>query len=468
MERLFQATKLSLSILTMFAVSGAANSYSNVTLTSLGGDMSVVIYLPPRLKPTEPVYYYGSRFDHGSMIGEISRRIKDYDDKTGKEQVKQHVLYATGQWREPHNSHWPESGIGLASEFGVGDNGDQCVWRCGWTKESDVTNGLLGYAEAKNGESFLKIGVGELIKGSCPACDSTDVYMFNSPYMFVAPPDWSMSQTKNNSGLRLENKAQLREYGYKLVKDITLINNVLTVTNTLTNLGDKPFKTAWYSHHLFTCDGNCAGPGYSIDLKLQGDRNTIYEEPGTWSWSTPLSDYADIEASQDSIHVGINRDIDLGIKIKAEFLDDSKTKGAFTLNACDSSVDVTIPELENPDVDMPMYAYNLYIERGTLSPEPQILLKLQGGESKSWTQRLVIRDFIPDKASQNLIVPTISGLPTIGASIQLPSTNLPGVKKLFAIIAIAVTATYIVLLLQDWSNWFRQRQYYSSIPDTEC
>lgn len=37
-----------------------------------------------------------------------------------------------------------------------------------------------------NGQSFLKIGVGELIKGSCPMCNAaTGEYKFNSPYLFA-------------------------------------------------------------------------------------------------------------------------------------------------------------------------------------------------------------------------------------------------------------------------------------------
>ena len=40
-----------------------------------------------------------------------------------------------------------------------------------------------------------------------------------------------------------------------------------------------------------------------------------------------------------------------------------------------------------------MYDFNLYIERGTFSPEPQLLIKdLQPGQSVQWTLKLVIRD----------------------------------------------------------------------------
>ena len=56
----------------------AANAqarFANVTLEANGGDLSAVIYLPQGIKPDERAYYASSRFDHGSMIGNIARSI---------------------------------------------------------------------------------------------------------------------------------------------------------------------------------------------------------------------------------------------------------------------------------------------------------------------------------------------------------------------------------------------------------
>jgi len=225
-------------------------SYSNATLTSDDGALEVVVYLPVGIKPTENTYYVSSRFEHGSMIGSIKRKSREL---VGEEVVKrEHVLFDGAYWRTPHNSQWPESGIGLASEFGVGDDGAFCQYRCGWNGINDVTNGLLGYKEARNGEPFLKIGVGALIKGSCPSCDSTDNYRFNSPYEFAELPQWHVLQSTKNV-LAIQHEAVLKHHGYRLHKDVVLDNNVLLVTSTLTNLGEQPFATAWYSHNFFTC-----------------------------------------------------------------------------------------------------------------------------------------------------------------------------------------------------------------------
>ena len=319
----------------------------------------MVVYTPQGLSNTDdteindafPAYYFSSRFEHGSMIGSITRKRRYVDTQTGKEHIKTHVLYGTDTWRMPHNSHWPESGVGLASEFGVGDDGNLCYFRCGWPQAMNVTNGVLGYQEAANGEPFLKIGVGELIKGTCPECDSTDIYKFNSPYLFARPPQWKLTYVSQNSNkeisaLQLQHQAQLKDSGYHLTKDIGLQDNVLSVTTTLQNLGRDPFSTVWYSHHLFSCDGRAVGPGYALDLNMQGvHMKPIYTEPGTWSWSTPLDQYGKVTPYPNSVHLEMERDLEPGTRIKAEFEDDRATAGGFTLTACHTSIQAT---LESP------------------------------------------------------------------------------------------------------------------------
>jgi hypothetical protein len=361
--------------------------YSSVTLTSRGGDLSVVVFLPAGIHPSETPYYASTRFEHGSMIGTITRTTRDA--VTGA--TYSHVLYGTDRWRVPHDPYWPESGVGLASEFGVGDDGALCNYRCGWYEVNDVTNGVLGYQEARNGESFLKIGVGELIKGSCSTCDSTDEFKFNSPYRFAKPPVWTMQTSDTHDSIILEHEAVLEPTGYRIRKDITVVdNNTLLIKTTLTNVGRIPFATAWYSHHFFTCDGDSVGPGYGADMSLAGTGGR-YDEPGTWFWSKPLETYAEVKPMADTVQVNMKRHVERDTRIKAEFERDESSNGAFTIRACGTSIEEQIPEVGVPN-GVSMYAFNLYIEADTFSPEPQVLIKLWPGQTTSWTQRLVFRD----------------------------------------------------------------------------
>lgn len=364
----------------------AQASFANVTLRANNGDLSAVIYMPQGIKPDEPTYYLASRFDHGSMIGNIQRTTRN--PETGE--TYKHTLYGGGQWRVPHDPYWPESGIGLASEFGVGDDGAFCNYRCGWFQVNEVTNGVLGYQEAKNGESFLKIGVGELIKGSCPTCDSTDDFKFNSPYKFATPPVWRVEKDSKSNSVTLEQEAVLNQYGFILRKEIKLKDDELLVKSTLTNIGRVPFATAWYSHHFYTCDNHPVGRGLGVSMDLGGGGR--YDEPGTWFWSTPIENYASITPRDDSVSVEMNRGVERSVRIKAEFAKDEKTHGSFTLHGCETSITETIPEV-GTEGGVSMYAYNLYIESGTFSPEPQIYMHLWPGQSISWTQRLEFNDY---------------------------------------------------------------------------
>jgi len=390
------------ALLTLFSssISFGVDSYPNVTLTS--GELAVTVYLPRSLvnkNSDEEVFYESTRFEHGSMIGSITRRKRE----SSSWKKEKHELYGTDLWKYPHNPFWPESGVGLASEFGVGDDGDFCTYRCGWNGVNNVTNGVLGYMEARNGGPFLKIGVGVLVKGSCQACDITDGYKYNSPYRFHKVPTWSMYQPSVGN-LILEHEAHLGKYGYRLKKEITLEEDTLLVTTTLTNLGVEAFSTAWYSHHFFSCDSKPIGPGYQVEMDLKQDENDyfngkpnvrdMYDEPGTMAgWGHAVRDYAKLTTQDDTVTVKMQRKVEPGTRIKAEFKKDDRTTGAFAIRACGTYMVEDIPEIQlEPTDPVKMYGFNLYIERGTLSPEPQLLIQLQSSHSKSWTQRLVFSD----------------------------------------------------------------------------
>jgi hypothetical protein len=429
----------------------AQSSYSNVTLKANGGDLSVVIYLPQGIKPDEPTYYVSSRFDQGSMIGSIQRTITSEEDGT----KETHELYGRKQWRAPHDPFWPESGVGLASEFGVGDDGAFCTFFCGWYGVNEVTNGVLGYEDAKNGEPFLKIGVGELIKGSCTTCDSTDDFKFNSPYQFAKTPVWTLKETPETNSIVLEHQAVLNENGYDLRKEITLNDDELLVKNTLTNTGRTPFATAWYSHHFFTCDSEPVGKGYGVDLDVTGTGGT-FQEPGTWSWSTPLRTYAEVKASKEKVSVEMQRGVERDVRIKAEFDQDETSHGGFRLRGCGTTITETIPEV-GTDGGVSMYAFNLYIESGTFSPEPQIYLHLWPGESSSWTQRLVFSDTKPEPPKKHW--GWFLGLETIA------SPTASGRHPTFSFMLFVLSATCLTLSIHWGWRRRRERNHYSSIPD---
>lgn len=443
------------SLLLLFFVGLASASYSNVTLVSEDGDLEVVVYLPVGLKPTESTYYVSSRFEHGSMIGSMKRKSRRVVGDKVVEEI--HNLFGDKNWRIPHNSQWPESGIGLASEFGVGDDGAFCQYRCGWNGVNDVTNGVLGYREARVGEPFLKIGVGALIKGSCPSCDSTDNYRFNSPYEFAELPQWRILHS-DNSVLSMEHEAMVKDQGYRLHKDIVVDNNALIVTSILTNLGSETFQTSWYSHNFFTCDGTPVSEGYSLDLDIHGQRGALYEEPGViGSWAEPLQSFARITQYKDHVTVDVSRTLAGDTRIKAEFVQDIDSTGAFTMHGCKTLIRSELPDVESGKLEM--YAYNLYLEKGTFSPEPQIMINLKTGESASWTQRLVIEDEQDARSKEQSLV----RLRTM-ALTNVSSVN--AWKLLPAFISVLLLVASLAIVGQIFRS-SRRRPTYRSIPDID-
>eukprot|EP00957_Ditylum_brightwellii_P165688 12613616-Ditylum_brightwellii.AAC.1 len=206
--------------------------------------------------------------------------------------------------------------------------------------------------------------------------------------------------------------------GYHIQKTISIPSssssspqdeNTITVTTQLTNLGDDAFTTPWYSHHFFTCDDKPVGDGYNLQLGLKpvlsslNDTTVSYEESGVGIWSTPLENYAhvsptalDQDGTYDAIQIQMYKEIEDGIKIKAEFPkcndDNGYEDASFTLRACHVSMKEDIPEIQQGTSsslsDISMFAYNVYMEHGTISPEPIILVELGPGESKEWTQRI--------------------------------------------------------------------------------
>ena len=161
----------------------------------------------------------------------------------------------------------------------------------------------------------------------------------------------------------LEHEARLNQYGYRLQKTITLEDDALSVTSTLTNLGAEAFRTVWYSHHFFDCDAEPIGPGYSLDLDLKESRPQMYEEPGLSGWTLPLQNYAKVRQEDDLINVSLKRSVEVGARIKAEFLKDDHSTGGFTIKGCGTSIHEDISEVQRDSgAALTMYGFNLYIE----------------------------------------------------------------------------------------------------------
>ncbi|KAJ1459496.1 hypothetical protein M885DRAFT_613652 [Pelagophyceae sp. CCMP2097] len=332
--------------------------YPNATLAS--GQLSLRVFLPD----ASSGFYRSSRFEWSSMVGDVK--------------VQGHRIFGHDLWRaNPHDSKWPESGVGFSSEFGCGDDGPICGG--GWGAEgSDVSNGVLGFEAADDGETFLKIGVGKLLKGSSDG--DVETYTFNAPYAFAEPPVWDV--TVDASSVTMSHWATHGAFGYRLDKIVSVDGDFITLKTTLTNLGAESIKTPFYNHNFLSVDGFEIGKGYALQLPL---KSAAYADAGTWA--KPLAKVADVSL----LHPGnVQVDVKAGIgssRVKAIFERDDSAPASYFANF-QAAGDEPVWCASVMTHAKPLFAYNLYAEATTLSPEPMVLLEIKPGASEEWTTRV--------------------------------------------------------------------------------
>lgn len=387
----------------LLALDCARAQYERLDLSTPSGGLRAALF-PPPADASDPAalgaaFYRSSRFDWGSMLG-------------GFELPGGHTLCEPGFWRAPHDPACPESAVGLAGEFGCGSDGSVCP--PGWDGGAPLGNGLLGYDEARPGGPFLKIGVGALVKGSCAGCDPSapaDTYRFNAPYAFAAPPVWSVTRL-GPSAVALEHSAALPggEWAYALRRTVELlelpepaagggegaaaVGGRVRESWALANRGSRPLSSPFYSHNFYSAERRPTDSRWA--LQLDGLDAANYTD-GAPSWAQPLAAYA--HTPPPGAGAGARsalqwaREVGAGLKLKATFGQPAEPpSGAFSL-ACGGlrvASEQALSRAQGADGSGGLYAFNLYVEAATLSPEPIVSVRLRPGEQARWTRTLTL------------------------------------------------------------------------------
>ncbi|HEX4124081.1 MAG TPA: hypothetical protein VHY37_05080 [Tepidisphaeraceae bacterium] len=290
------------------------------------GIISAHCYLPDAARG----FYRGPRFDWSGMVGPV------IDGKT----------WFFAPFRVPQDPLGNDDGVGPAEEFGM--------------------DSPLGYADARPGETFIKIGVGELIKPNDPAYR---VYGFYKRFTIARAGRWTI--TYGTDWVEFHQSLQdSRGWGYDYVKRISLAKDapVLIIEHRLTNTGSKIIDTTWYCHNFTNIDGQPIGPAYAVRFPVKpsfdpGPKPTEARTKGNWlEFIRPIPHAYGISAylanaghsvSSDSAAV-VNRDIGAGVKITG---------------------------------DQPVVKYHFYAEATAACPEMFIRIRIAPGESKTWEAR---------------------------------------------------------------------------------
>lgn len=166
-------------------------------------------------------YYKGSRFDWNGFITQVI-----LDDE--------------------HTFCVPESLV-----EGIGTGG------CGFCGEFGIQE-PVGYYEAKVGDCFPKIGVGNLIRN-----DLTE-YDFFKPYQFKP---YNSTVITGIDGIEfISEPDDCNGYAFLYKKHITLDDNRIKIHYILKNTGEKAINTTEYCHNFIGIDNQTVGSDYVLKL----------------------------------------------------------------------------------------------------------------------------------------------------------------------------------------------------------
>jgi hypothetical protein len=289
------------------------------------GELDALVFLPD----TAQGYYRSTRFDWSGVVGCVS--------------YKGHTFW--GEWFPHYDPLLNDSITGPVEEFRSLDGG-------------------LGYAEAKPGELFLKIGVGTLRK-----IDDSP-YKFGTAYPIVDTGKWTVHVSKQS--VRFEHRLQSPTgIAYIYTKTLRLDKHgaILSLDHELKNTGTKTIETDVYDHDFFMLDGKPTGPGMSVRFPFKPE----------------------IQPSPDTNFDPSFAKIDGNAIVYLKELQPHQTVAGYITGYSEkaSDYDITVED-QNSGIgvqqtsDSPIAKFYLWSIRTTISPEAYIHLNVAPGKTQSW------------------------------------------------------------------------------------
>jgi hypothetical protein len=286
--------------------------------------LSLAVYLPDAHKG----FYRGTRFDWAGVIGKV-------------EFGGRHKVFLP--WKDTHDPTNYDDIVGPVEEFGM--------------------EAPLGYAAAKEGERFLKIGVGELVK------PKEEKYRFYHNYQIKRPGVWNVTTAPTEVVFK---QAFLTKsgYGYRYTKRVTLdaVRSAFTLHHELTNTGTRPIDTDHYNHNFFNIDSDQVGPNYKLTF------------PASVKVKDPKERFQELLAVRLERDLVFIRPLDKG-SVFATLDGLAGQTGPIILKHSASGMQV------NVEGDAPFEKVNVWGTPRVICPEPFIRIRLKPGESKTWFVR---------------------------------------------------------------------------------
>jgi hypothetical protein len=283
------------------------------------------IKITVRMPDAEKGFYRGTRFDWSGVIGPV--------EVLGK------TVFVP--WKNTHNPA----------------NNDDITGPC-----DEFSNTVpLNFKEAKEGERFLKIGVGELVKGK------DNEYAFHKKYAIAKAGTWDVPVSETVIAFRQTFTTDFG-YAYKYSKQIKLADDGkrgFRITYRLVNTGTKRIDTDVYNHNFFNVKGASTGKGFSVTFPF---------EP---KLIQPRERFNELVKRNDK-ELSFQSELDNGsIYTLLEGFGESAKDTQFVLQGGGVMMTVT--------GDKPLSKVALWGMKTTLCPEPYIAIRLAPGEEMNWS-----------------------------------------------------------------------------------
>jgi len=202
----------------IFLAAASLNAAEFPSAEISNGIVKAKLYLPDATNG----YYRATRFDWSGQIPDL--------------QYKGHSYF--GEWNpKPYDPKLNDSITGPVEEF--------------------LTNGMgLGYAEAKAGGTFVKIGVGVIRKPEEKAFQQ-----FNT-YEIADPGKWAIRKHADSVEFTQTVRDPESGYAYVYTKTVQLVKGqpVMVLEHRLKNTGKKPIESDVYEHNFYMPDKQPIGP----------------------------------------------------------------------------------------------------------------------------------------------------------------------------------------------------------------
>jgi hypothetical protein len=253
---------------------------------------------------------------------------------------KGHTFF--GELNRPHDPAVHDHGAGTVEEYGM------------------ALTPPIGYAQAKAGEGFLKIGVGVLAKNK-----EKDAYSFAGQYRVLDSPAWRIKTEK--AAIEFAQTASLPAgLAYEYVKRVELTESGFKIVRRLKNSGWAKWATDHYGHNYIVIDDKAVGPDYGVTLPFAAkveEQNATKLAVASEKSIRPNRELAEREAlwARASGHGDSPGDNEMRVENRA----------------AKAGVEIS--------TDLPMKRFVLYAQKSAFCPESFVEFALEPGETKEWT-----------------------------------------------------------------------------------